>query len=365
VRRSLRVALPAWLVAHVVVGAALLADAILRSGTDLSRNPVGTRHHTGLLSWDASWYLRIAQHGYGSLPDESVRFFPGLPLLVRGLGAIVGSDSFALLAISNVCALLLLAALHHLVTEDLRDAALAARTTWLAALAPIAFVLTMGYTEAPAGLATVISFSAARRRSWRAAAVAGAIAGALRPLALLLTVPLFVEAARDLRAAPVRDVLGRAVAIASPVLGAVPYALWVEAQYGDWMRPYREQTVDGLRGDSANPVIAVTDALRGLDGDDLVLGLRGMWALVFVALLVVAARKLPLSYTAYAAATIVVATSTEHIGSLERYAYGAFPLLVALSTLTARPQVERTVLTVSAAAMGAYAILAFADVYVP
>jgi hypothetical protein len=365
VRRSLRVALPAWIVARLVVGVALVADVALRSRTDLSGEPVGTRHHGGLLSWDASWYLRIAQHGYEPLPEEAVRFFPTLPLLVRGVGAVIGSDAVALLVITNVCALLFLAALHRLVAADLGDPALAERTVWLAALAPIAFVLVMGYTEAPAALAIVLAFGFARQRRWAPAAAAGLVAGSIRPMALLLAVPLLVEAARGARRAPWRERGLRVVAVASPVLGALPFVLWVQAQYGDWQLPYRVQTVEGLRGDTANPFRVVFDALRGLDGDDVILGTRGLWALALVALVAVSARRLPLAYTAFTAATIVVATSTEHIGSLERYGWAAFPVLIAAATCTARPQVDRAVLTVSGAAMATYALLAFADVYVP
>jgi hypothetical protein len=353
------------LVAHAVVGVALVADVALRSGTDLSRDPIGTRDHHGLLSWDASWYLRIAQHGYHALPDESVRFFPALPLAVRALGTVVGSEAFALLVITNVCALLFLAALHDLVARDLGDAALATRTVWLAALAPIAFVMTMGYTEAPAGLAAVLAFGAARRGRWWTAAGAAAVAGAIRPLALLLVVPLAIEAARGLSRADAAERVRRAVGVAAPVLGALPFALWVQSQYGDWTLPYREQTVEGLRGDTANPVTVVFDALRGLDGDDVILGLRGLWAIVLLGLVVVAARRLPFSYTAFAAVTLVVAASTEHIGSLERYGYGAFPFLIAASTCTHNAEVERGVLLASTAAMACYALLAFADVYVP
>jgi hypothetical protein len=365
VRRSLRVALPAWIVARLVVGVALVADVALRSGTDLSRDPVGTRYHRGLLSWDASWYLRIAQHGYEPLPEEAVRFFPTVPLAVRGVGAVIGSEALALLLIGNVCALLFLAALHRLVATDLGDAALAERTVWLAALAPIAFVLAMGYTEAPAGLAIVLAFGAARQKRWLPAAAAGLVAGSIRPMALLLVVPLLVEASRGVHRVGWRERGRRALAVGSPVLGALPYVLWVRAQYGDWQLPYRVQTVDGLRGDTANPLRVVFDALRGLDGDDVILGTRGLWALGLLVLVVVAARRLPLSYAAFAAATLVVAASTEHIGSLERYGYGAFPFVIAAATCTARPQVDRAVLTVSAAAMATYALLAFADVYVP
>lgn len=356
---------PAWLAARLVVGAALLFDAIVRAGTMPARAPIGTAVHRGLLSWDAARYLDLAQHGYGSAANENLRFFPVLPLAVRWLGALLHSDAVALLLISNVAALAFLVLLYRFVGDDLRDPGLARRTVWLAALAPIAFVLVMGYTEPIAGAATVAALWAARRRRWLPAAAAAAFAGALRPSGIFLVVPLLVEALIGLRAAAGSERVRRAIAVVAPALGTAPFLLWVHAVYGNWKLPYDVQQVDGLRGKTISPVTSVWRALHGLDGSDRVLGLRGLWALVFLALLVVAARRLPLSYTALAAVTLVVATATEHIGSLERYAYGAFPFLVAASTLTKRTTVERIVLVTATAAMASYALLAFLDLYVP
>ncbi|HEX7096312.1 MAG TPA: hypothetical protein VF183_10545 [Acidimicrobiales bacterium] len=361
---SLRAALPPWIAARLLVGAALLLDAIVRENGYEPSEPVGTTRHLGLLSWDAAWYLDIAQHGYGELPREALRFFPVLPLLVRGVGAVIGSEEIALILIANASALAFGVLLHRLVHQDLGDAALADRTVWLAALAPVAFVLAMGYAEAPAGAAMVASLWMARRGRWAGAAATGAIAGSLRPSGLFLVVPLALEAARGLRKAPAIERPWRLLAVAAPVLGAAPYALWVQGEYGDWRIIYREQMVDGLRGDTRSPITSVADAIGSID-TDLLLGLRGLWALVFLALILVSARRLPASYTALAAVALVVATAAEHIGSLERYAYGAFPFVIAASTLTARPVVERTVLLVSASAMTGYALLSFMDIYVP
>ncbi len=46
--------------------------------------------HAGLLSWDASWYERIAAHGYAGLGTGALRFFPLLPVLARSLRALPG-----------------------------------------------------------------------------------------------------------------------------------------------------------------------------------------------------------------------------------------------------------------------------------
>jgi len=82
-------------------------------------------------------------------------------------------------------------------------------------------------------------------------------------------------------------------------------------------------------------------------------------------LLVVVWRKLPGSYAAFTAVTLLVALSAENLDSFERYALGAFPLLLALAIVTRRDVVERTVLTLAAGALVGYSVLVFFGVSVP
>ena len=53
------------------------------------------------------------------------------------------------------------------------------------------------------------------------------------------------------------------------------------------------------------------------------------------------------------------------LGSLERYGFDAFPVVLALASLAARPEVERAVFCLTGAGLLAYASLAFLNVYVP
>ncbi len=89
------------------------------------------------------------------------------------------------------------------------------------------------------------------------------------------------------------------------------------------------------------------------------------WVVVSLVLLVVAFRRLPLSYALLATAVLAVSLASSNLDSFERYALGAFPLVVAASTLTARRRVEVAVLAASALAMVAYALLAFFGMVVP
>ena len=121
-----------------------------------------------------------------------------------------------------------------------------------------------------------------------------------------------------------------------------------------------------LRGDFVDPVTRLVDAFSDLvHGDRFGSGLHFVWAVAFLALLVVVWRKLPGSYTAFTAVTLLVALSAENLDSFERYALGAFPLLLALAIVTRRDVVERTVLTLAAGALVGYSVLVFFGVSVP
>jgi hypothetical protein len=89
------------------------------------------------------------------------------------------------------------------------------------------------------------------------------------------------------------------------------------------------------------------------------------WVVLSVVLLVVAFRRLPLSYAAFAAAVLAVSVTSSNLDSFERYALGAFPLAIAASTLTSRRRVEVAVLVVAGAGMVGYGLLAFLGVVVP
>ena len=63
--------------------------------------------------------------------------------------------------------------------------------------------------------------------------------------------------------------------------------------------------------------------------------------------------------------TIAAALAAQRLGSLERYGFDAFPVVLALASLAARPEVERAVFCLTGAGLLAYASLAFLNVYVP
>ena len=371
--RAVAAVLPAWIVARVLVAAALVT-AHLSVRSVRPHNPTALqRVHDGLLGWDAGWYLSIADHGYLAAGRQSLRFFPLFPLLGRWLGHLPGlGTGDALVLVANAASLLAMAALLVLVEHDLLrrlplDPGLARRSVWLLALAPSAYSLVLAYADALLLLCAVVVFLGIRTDRWWWAAAAGAAAGASRPVGVLLVVPVAVElwSRRSTLSGSGARVAGGA-ALAAPVVGAGAYLAWVDHRFGTPWLPFTVQQESGHRGQLAVPFDAMWhDGLAALHGHHLGSALHIPWILVCAALVVVAWRRLPRSYALFAAAVLVVSLTSTNLDSFERYALGAFPLVIAASTCTSRRPVEVVVLVASGAAMAAYATLGFLGIVVP
>jgi hypothetical protein len=352
-----------WVAARFAVLGAL-AFARYLVGNLGAEDPAG-RPPSGLVGWDASWYLRIIESGYQHLPWESLRFFPLLPLLAKAVSPLLGSR-LALLAVVNLASLGAGLLIERLARHETGDRGLAGRAAWFLAFLPPAFVLVMGYAESLLIFLGLAMFLSLRTQRWGWAAAAGLLAGLCRPLGVLLVLPALIGAARDLRHARPGERVRRAVAVVAPGAGGLVYLGWSWVAYGDPMRPLRLQQEHDRRGGFENPVTRLADAARQLaDGADLGSGMHFPWAVGFLVLLVVCFRRWPASYGAYAAAVLLVALSASNLDSLERYGLSAFPLVLALAGLLRAGWLERLALALAASGLIIYATLAFLGAYVP
>jgi hypothetical protein len=352
----------AWVAGRLVVAAALgLVHFLVGSVADNH----GVLRHTGLLGWDAGWYREIATHGYGGAGEESRRFFPLLPMVVRVLGAVAGHQGAILLVIVNALAFVMTVLLARLATfEGFGDDAVR-RVIWLSALAPPAFVLVMGYAEAVAMTLAVGAFLAARSGRFGLAAVAGLLSGLCRPLGLLLIAPMVIEAARGWRTAGPRDWAGRAAAAVAPAAGTAIYLAWSASTYHDGLAPLTMQRDAARHGATGNPLSVLWHAVSGSVHGNIGTALHVPWLLLAVAGVVVMARRLPASYAAWCGLTVLTVLTGSNLDSTERYLLGAFPFLLVAALVTGQRTVWPFVLSASAAMMTVYATLAFTLAYVP
>jgi hypothetical protein len=116
---------------------------------------------------------------------------------------------------------------------------------------------------------------------------------------------------------------------------------------------------------SHNPASTLLHDARGALHHHLGTALHVPWVVLVIVLVVVAWRRLPAPYGAFATAVVLVALSGTNLDSFERYAFSAFPLLIAAALIVRNRRVETLVFTVMGAAMCLYGVVAALGVYVP
>ena len=360
-RRDVVAVLPAWCTARVLV---LAGHAAAKIAVDHLHPTRPTNVHDGLLAWDGRFYQRIAESGYGSVPPEARRFFPLFPWSGKAVALPLGGrEDLALLAIANVLALVALVLFRRLVRRDAGPAA-AERAVWLLAVFPTGFVLVWAYAEALYLAAAIGCLLWLRERKWVLAAAAGGAAALTRPVGVLLVLAALIEARRGWGGAGGPERSRRLLAVAAPLAALGAYLGWCRWQFGDWLAAARVQ--QDLRGDFVDPVTRLIRAAGDLMGSERFGdGLHFPFAVLFVVCLVVVARRLPASYTAYAGAVLVISLGAENLNSLERYGLNAFPLVVGLALLTERGPFERPALTACAGGLVGLTFLALLGAYVP
>jgi hypothetical protein len=371
--RALVEALPAFVVARVIVLSTLALAHFIVDRTHPSSAGVAARVHEGLLGWDAGWYETIARAGYTPpLGHQSIRFFPSVPLLTHVVAWFPGIDGgAALLIVSNVAALVATALLFVLVRRETGDAALARRTLWVLSLGPAAFVLVMGYAESVLLCLVIGCFLALRpsgaagRPNFVLAAALGFAAALTRPIGVLVALAVVAELVRWWPRLGRSERVAGLGATVGPVLGLAAFLGWAEHEVGDVFAPLRVQLESSHHGGLADPFVTLLHDARGVLHGHVGTALHVPWVLVAAVLLVVCWRRLPASYTLFAAAVLGVAVAGTNLDSFERYALSAFPVSVAGAMLLRDERVQRAVFTLLGAGLAGYALLAFLNISVP
>jgi hypothetical protein len=339
-------------VARVVVAVAWVVNAVLVDRRLDGVVPTATDQ--GLFAWDGSYYRAIAELGYAATDADGIRFHPLVPL--------VGVNGAGILLLANVTALLAGALVHRLTVAVTGDRDLARRSATLVALAPPAFTLVWAYAEGPFLLLSAAQLLALHRRRWWAAAALGLLATLTRPSGLLLAVPAAVEAAHGWRSAPGGSRVARAAAVVGPAAGLGAFLLWVEKATGDWALPLRIQ--DDFRGGFVLPPLRLVEGLGEMVADPLGDGLHVPFAFGMVWLAWWSWRHLPRAWSALAVLTVVSNLAAGNLNSIERYALGAVPLVVALAGVTGG-RWWRPAVVVSMVGMLGMAVLAWQGDLVP
>ena len=330
-----------------------------------------------LARWDAVWYLRIAESGYGD-SEPRAAFFPLYPLLVHVGGALGGGSPAARLAASYAISLAALftalVLLHKLVALEL-GRRYAEPALLLLGVFPAALYFGAPYSESLFLLLAVGAFYSARTGRWAWAGACAAGASATRSAGVLLLLPLAMLYLRPgQRIRP--DV---AWLVLAPV-GLMAYVAWLGLAEGD---PWRFLDVqDAWSRELSVPLGAAWDGTTAaLDGfRQLASGRRSpvyfevaagdpfriaainimlFASLVFAAVACVGVfRRLPNAYGAWMVAALLLPLSfpvtPQPLMSLPRFLAVLFPIFMWLALVCEERRITSRVAAVSALGLGLF-----------
>jgi len=333
-------------------------------------------------NWDGHWFALIAQEGYFERPTTA--FFPLYPLLLRGgCWLLDGQIELAGVLIANAALLGALFLLYQLIQLDF-PRAVARRAILYLALFPTAYYLGAVYSESLFLLLSVGSLYAARRNRWWVAGAFGFLAALTRSHGILLLIPLAIMFIRQQGWYP-RRWQANPISIALVPAGLLTYMVYLRRLWNDPLIMLSAQK--GWDRYSANPVETMQagwTAINGCAVKDWNAGVNFCWAdqalqhpglvtlrdlhwrwalsesnfiefvatIFLIAIAIVALRYLPLQYSAYLAAGIILplwSPSAVHpLMSMHRFALALFPVFIMLALLGRRRPVHGGIVLASA-----------------
>ncbi|MFE2046034.1 mannosyltransferase family protein [Streptomyces sp. NPDC059477] len=333
----------------------------------------GTSAHTLLTArWDALWYTRVAELGYGyevRLANGDIHsnlaFFPLLPWLERLLHTVTPL-SYADAGLTVSLAASLAAAWGIFAVADQlygRRAGVCAVLLW--AVLPVGIVQSMAYSESLFTALAAWSLYALLTGRWLTAGTLALLAGLTRPVGIAVVAAVWATAilflVREHRAGrppTARPLLGMLLA----PLGAGGYVLWVGHRTGDGPLGYLDVQAgwrNGFDGGYAfarfiaemftpfTPFPPFPSALAGLA---LIAGV----ALVIWLYITCVRQRQPLPLLVYAGiVTALALCASSYFGSKPRLLMPAFPLLLPLARALAGTRTAR-----AAGTLGAVAVVA-------
>ena len=318
-------------------------------------------------SADAYHYICIARDWYlseGEL-DRLVQlvFLPGFPLVLRVFHALLGDYILSGLVCSTLCFCAALCVFYRLALLDF-DEASARRAVVLVLLQPGVFFFFAPMSESLFLLLSVLCVYCSRRKRWWLAGVIGAYAAFTRSLGLMLFVPVFLELVRDQLPAKKKQYM----LFAAPLLIPLGFAAYCAVNYAVAGNPFqfmiyqREHWYQSIGCFFATPAYQLRYALSAAAAHDSK-ALFGLWIpnllseTAALVLMLLGARRLRASYTAWAIAYYVIAIGATWLLSAPRYMLCLPPLVLSLTACTERRAFRYGLLPLLLASNLAYLVL--------
>jgi Mannosyltransferase (PIG-V) len=289
--------------------------------------------------WDGGWYLDIAQHGYSFVPakQSNVAFFPLYPYLIRVVHHVIPlqSDAGWLLVgiiVSNTALLVALIYLYQLIRLDY-DRRTAARVVLYLCVFPTTLFLSAVYSESLFLALVVSAFYYARINRWLLVGVLSAAAALCRPPGVLLIAPLAFEylSQKEFQWQRIKPDCLALLLAPMALAGHLTFLRW---RFGDWNVLSKAETMEGWNRRLTLPWNTLLHSFPGMNSFK---GFHGafefFFTLALLGLAIFGCFRLRLSYSIYAAVSLVFISSWGGLRSAPRFGLVIFPVIIALALL--------------------------------
>ncbi len=295
--------------------------------------------------WDATHYLRLAQHGYVGAGNGRVSlvFFPLYPWLVRAAAFIVHNYMVAAFVVSGIASVAAGLLLQKLVRLD-ESEAISRDAVWFLFIFPTSYFLHIGYTESLFLALTLGCFLAARKDHWELAGLLGAGACLTRVNGLILGPALAAEVI--LQYWQTRRINLRWLWLGVVPLGFLGY-LWLNHEVtGDYFA-FTKIMQEHWYKKFASPWFGIHDVwLRAL-GMNVNEGLNEFVAVAIITVCTVWSWfRLRPSYSVWITLNWLLINSTAFVLSVPRYTLTLFPVFILFARATSGRRFRFAMLTI-------------------
>lgn len=344
---------PVYAVVLAVVSAKVLVLSIgyiITSFSGVSSAPLGVLNQM-FLRWDATHYLNIAINGYVSTGKDAdlIVFFPLYPWLIKTVTLNAAFANIKALIIANIASIIASIYLYKLAKLEFNES-VAVMAVVFFSFFPVAYFLSVPYTEGLFLALAITCFYYARVGRWRFAGGLAFLAALTRLSGLLLLPMLLVEYFHQVGWKPLR-IRANVCLSFFPVAGFLVYLglntaitgapfTFVNAEANNWYITFDPQ----LGFDNS---WFWTD--HKLFPENITVGYAPIIFVAFGAVMIGIAlwKRLRPAYVVYMILTLGLATSTSLWVSAPRYLLAMFPMFFVLALLTKRKGVNAVFLGVS------------------
>ena len=292
--------------------------------------------------YDANWYLSIAEHGYGKVPGD-IHFPPLFPALIWVVSFLTGNSFIAGLLISQLAAVLIIKLFYDLFHEWM-PSPIANRAIVYFLAFPTSFFLFSVYSESTSLVFIILSMQAMKKKSWIWAGFWTFCAILTRLQAVALIPALLYLIYKD---QPFLKKPAHWVSLTFPALAGFIYLL--VRQQGD--KGNVVPAVETIwRTYLASPWESYWSALRTTaSGQASFIDILNLFiATLFICMLVIGWRKLPIEYSLYTAGSILIMLSRivggQPLSGMSRFALSLFPMFILLGLIGEKPTLNRLIL---------------------